>query len=178
MERTARFRWPDLTEVLGSVPWAVAGAVATRLYMPERATADLDIVIRAADAADARRRFSQAGYAYTGELGIGGSAWMSPDGTRVEALERSDGWIEEALAQAAANRDPQGLPVLPLAYLVLMKLQASRAQDVGDLARMLGQADEEALAAVRDLITREAPGDLEDLESLIQLGRLEIEEPS
>jgi len=59
-----------------------------------------------------------------------------------------------------------------------MKLQASRSQDVGDLARMLGQADEEALAAVRDLIAHENPADLEDLESLIYLGRLEFEQPS
>lgn len=44
-ERTARTRFPDLTPVLGPVPWAVVGAVATRLYMPERGTQKLDIVV-------------------------------------------------------------------------------------------------------------------------------------
>lgn len=53
-ERTARTRFPDLTSVLGPIPWAVAGAVATRRYMPERATQALDIVVRAEEAETVR----------------------------------------------------------------------------------------------------------------------------
>jgi len=40
-DRTAVARWPDLTPTLAGIPWAVAGAVATRAYMPERTTQDL-----------------------------------------------------------------------------------------------------------------------------------------
>jgi hypothetical protein len=38
---------------------------------------------------------------------------------------------------------------------------------------MLGWADDETLAAVRDVVARYRPADSQDLESLIYLGRLE-----
>ena len=41
-ERTAQKQWPDLDPVLAPIAWAIVGAVATRHYMPERATRDLD----------------------------------------------------------------------------------------------------------------------------------------
>ena len=37
---------------------------------------------------------------------------------------------------------PDGLPIIDLPYLVLMKLSASRTQDLADISRMLGLADE------------------------------------
>ena len=37
--------WPDLRQVLTGIPWVVVGGVATRAYMPERATKDLDILV-------------------------------------------------------------------------------------------------------------------------------------
>jgi hypothetical protein len=58
--------------------------------------------------------------------------------------------------------------------LVFMKMQAGRAQDLGDLARMLGQADEETLQRVPQFFQQLAPDDCEDLESLIELGHLEF----
>ena len=54
-------QWPDLTGVLTGVRWAIAGAVATRQYMPERATRDLDVVIAANDATTAREKMQAAG---------------------------------------------------------------------------------------------------------------------
>lgn len=166
-------KWPDLTEVLRGVPWAVCGAVATRLYMPERATAHLNIVIAQGDRREAARLLGTAGFVQGGDLAIGGSVWQSPDGTEVDVLERTDPWISEALNLARANRDSQGLPVLPLPYLVLMKLQASRVQDLADASRMLGAPEPDALEDVRQVIGRYAPEDSSDLESLIELGKLE-----
>lgn len=77
------------------------------------------------------------------------------------------------MAVAAENRDLQGLPVIPLPYLVIMKLDASRHQDVADLARMLGQASEQQLAEVRAAVQRWRPADQEDLEAIIVSGRWE-----
>jgi hypothetical protein len=165
--------WPDLRQVLGDVPWAVCGAVATRLYMPERATADLDIVILAKDAAAVHGRLSLRGYSREGDLSIGGSTWRSPDGRDVDVIERRDAWVAAALVEAAANPDAQGLPVLPLPFLVVMKLEASRAQDLADLSRMLGSADEHELDLVRRTVREFTPADRDDLEALIRLGRLE-----
>ncbi|MBI2201726.1 MAG: hypothetical protein HYU43_07270, partial [Armatimonadetes bacterium] len=149
LERTACMKFPDLTPILGPIPWAAVGAAATRLYMPERTTKDLDVLIRVANASEARQKLIAADFIYKGELAIGGSSWTTPDGFSVDVLELEDPWTHQAITDAQANRDPQGLPVIPLPYLSLMKFQAGRVQDIADLARMLGQANEETLAKVR-----------------------------
>ena len=176
-ERTAWMLFPDLTATLHPIPWAVVGAVATRLYMPERATRDLDIVVRNEDAVEVRRRLAEAGFEYQGELSVGGSSWLSADGIPVDVLEMAQLWLAQALSEARHNPNIQGLPVLTLPYLVLMKLQAGRVQDLADVTRMLGQASDEALNAVRDLFAQYSPADLEDLESLVILGRMEMQLP-
>ncbi|MBA3532298.1 MAG: hypothetical protein H0T73_10295, partial [Ardenticatenales bacterium] len=43
--RTAMIPWPDLRPILQDIPWAIIGGVATRAYMPERATKDIDILV-------------------------------------------------------------------------------------------------------------------------------------
>lgn len=165
--------WTNLSPALAPIPWAVVGAAATRLYMPERATLDLDVAVRAEDASAARANLKGSGFVYQSELSIGGSSWRAPDGQLVDVIEGHDPWWSTALSEAQSNRDAQGLPVLPLRYLVLMKFQAGRVQDLADVARMLGQADAVALNSVRDLFRQYALGDLSDLESLITLGKLE-----
>lgn len=172
--RTAAVRWPDLTQVLAPISWAVVGAAATRLYMPERATADLDVAVAGDYATKVRRRLEAAGFRYQGELSIGGSTWRTPDGVAIDVLELRDSWATQALEQAHDNRDVQGLPVMPLPYLVLMKFQAGRVQDIADVVRILGQARDDQLNAVRTLFAEFLPGDREDLESLICLGKLEL----
>jgi hypothetical protein len=173
--RTANMQWPDLTPVLASIPWAVVGAAATRLYMPERSTFDFDIAIAAHDAPAVQRRLAEAGFVRLGSLSIGGARWQGPDGRLIDVIEGDEPWWASALREAQANRDRQGLPILPLPYLALMKFSASRTIDLGDLTRMLGLADESTLAAVRDVFQQYAPDDQEDLESLIFLGKLEID---
>ncbi|MBI4330608.1 MAG: hypothetical protein HY673_04955 [Chloroflexi bacterium] len=177
-QRTTMVDWPNLSVILHPMPWAVTGGVATRLYMPERVTQDLDIIIRQEDDTEARQRLAKAGFKYQGELSIGGSQWLSPDQTRVEVIESSEPWLELSLQEARDNLDAQGLPVLPLPYLVLLKFRAGRVQDLADVTRMLGQADEKSLEGVRRLFSRFAPDDMEDLESLITLGQLEMKEDS
>ncbi len=181
LRRTTNVQWLDLTPVLSPIGWAVVGAVATRHYMPERMTQDLDIAIAVGDSAEARRKLKEAGFVYQGERRtlrvrcIGGSSWTAPDGTSVDVVEGTDEWWANAIAEAQSNRDAQGLPILPLRYLVLMKFRAGRVQDLADVTRMLGQADNETLASVRRLFARYAPDDREDLESLIALGKLEMQ---
>lgn len=176
-ERTAEVKFPDLTPILHPIPWAVIGAVATRLYMPERTTKDLDVLVRSEDSTEVRQKLKGAGFSYQSELAAGGSSWRSPDGTPVDVMERSEPWFASGIIEAQQNRDPQGLPILPLPYLVLMKFQSGRVQDIADVARMLGQASEDMLNGVRELFRKVQPGDLEDLESLVQLGQLELKTP-
>lgn len=169
-------RWPNLGQALEGVRWAVTGAVAARLYMPERMTRDLDVLIAAQDAEAVGVRLADAGFSRMGRLAIGGSTWVAPDGTPIDVIEGEDLWVPAALDQAHRNWDSQGLPILPLPYLVLMKLAASRVQDLADVSRMLGGADTHQLAETRATVREHAPELAEDLESLIQLGKLEAGE--
>ncbi|MEX2238328.1 MAG: hypothetical protein WEB00_12420 [Dehalococcoidia bacterium] len=167
--------WPDLRPILVGIPWATVGAVATRLYTSERATGDIDVAVPATDYASAKRRLEDAGFNHVSELTIGGSGWVGPDGTHIDLIEGREPWWPDALSQAQNNPDQQSFPTLPLPYLVLMKLQASRLIDMGDLGRMLGVASDYDFEAVRRVVSKYAPELVEDLESIRALGRLEHE---
>lgn len=170
--------WPDLSEVFGDLPWAVVGAVATRLYMPERMTRDLDVVLATDDLAAASEKLATAGWTLGGPLTIGGATWTSPGGQPVDIIAGHEPWWPDALREARTNRDGQGLPILPLHYLVLMKFQAGRTVDLGDISRVLGLANEKQLQATRQLFRIYEADGLDDLESLIALGRLEMQPPA
>ena len=171
--RTTERAWTDLTPILSPILWVVVGAAATRLYMPERTTKVLEVAILVRDAQSARQKLTQAGFKYQGESSIGGTTWRAPNGQFIDVIEVREPWWTTALAQAQNNPDAQGLPILLLPHLVLMKFQAGRVQDLADISRMLGQADAHALDAVRELLRQYAPTDMADLESLITLGKME-----
>ncbi len=80
-------------------------------------------------------------------------------------------WVIQAIQNP--NLSPDNLPIIPLPYLVVMKLQASRTQDLTDSSRMLGGADEITLEQVRIAVRSYCTDAVEDLESLIQIGKLE-----
>jgi hypothetical protein len=167
-----RQTWPDLTSILSEIPWAVVGGVATRTYMPERATQDIDILVAQIHTRLVHTRLKLAGYKYLQTLSIGGTTWRSPDGALLDIVESSAPWVTEALRQRQS--DPQGLPVLYLPYLVLMKVQASRTQDLADVSRMLGLASQQDRQRTRRVFARWYPDAVQDLESLIALGDLEM----
>jgi hypothetical protein len=169
--RTAMNPWPDLRPVLQGILWVVIGAVATRAYMPERATGALDILVRCEDGDAVRERLEAAGYAFVSQLAVPGFLVHSPEGVEVDVMLGDDPWLDEALAHP--RQDPAGFPVLDLPYLVLMKMESFRSYDLGDLTSMLGLASDEELASVRAVVARYAPTEMDDLESLIYLGRFE-----
>ena len=168
-------KFPDLTPVLGEISWCAVGAAATRMYMPERTTDDLDVLISADDAQLACKRLLDSKYTCRGGLAIGGSKWVSPENFSLDVLYGDARWVPAALNAAATNRDGQGMPIIPLPYLILMKFVASRAQDVADITRMLGQATHVQIADVHAVFEQWLPGNDDDLESLITLGRLEFD---
>lgn len=86
----------------------------------------------------------------------------------VDTSERA--WVTTALRHPRISSD--GQPVIDLHFLVLMKLEASRTTDISDISRMLGQASDLELDEVRKTIEIYDPNSMEDLESLIQLGKL------
>jgi hypothetical protein len=173
--RTWAYPVADLNRIIRETAFVVVGGVATRLYMPERMTLDIDILVSSQDAPGLYRELNQASGKKIGLLTIGGSSWQLADGTVLDVIESSEAWVTQAVQNP--NLDSTGLPIIALPYLVLMKLQASRAQDIADLSRMLGGADEELLGQVRTVVKTYMDDAAEDLESLIMLGKLEYQVP-
>jgi len=175
-ERKAMTQWPRL-EFLEPL-FGVIGAVGMRMYAPERATRDLDIVVVAADFDEAERRLTAVGWQPVAKLSVGGSSWRSADGQQdVDVLFRREPWWPDVIAEAQSNRDDQGLPVIPLKGQVWLKLMAGRTVDAGDLSRLLGLASDSQLDEVRAFLKDHADArDVQDFESLVQLGKLEFGE--
>lgn len=163
--------WPDLRPILKGIDWAIVGGVATRAYMPERMTKDLDILAHQNDESAILEKLQQAGYQLLERLAIPGYALRSPDGIEVDVLFGQDAWLKEALSQPIL--DPAGYPVIGLPYLILLKMGAQRTQDWADVSRMLGLASDSELDDVRAVVAKYTPEDSEDLESLIFIGKQE-----
>ncbi len=166
---------PVLDDLRGlGTPFVIVGGVATTLYMPQRLTQDLDILIVVADAARLHRELEGMGATRTGDLSIGGSSWDLPDGLALDVLESTAPWARAAVGRPA--RSGEGWPAIPLPYLVTMKVEAGRERDLRDVATMLAHADEAALEDVRAAVGRYVPDAAEDLESLLVIGQLERQE--
>lgn len=154
--------------------YVIVGGVATALYMPRRMTLNLDLLVLWSDAERIAAALRAAGTEPVKPLTFGGHAWRTLGGATLHVLMSDEAWAVEALAHPAHS--PTDLAVIALPYLVLMKLDASRSYDLGDVSRMLGAADEATRHRVREVIRRYRPDYVEDVESLIALGALEYQD--
>jgi hypothetical protein len=170
-EERADYGGGELFPDLKGVRYVIVGGLATARYMPQRMTLDTDILIATEDLGTAESNLRELGCEQTGALSIGGSTWRMPGGRSLDLISLDQEWVGEALATAVHDAD--GRPYVDLPYLVLMKLEAGRLQDLADISRMLGCAEEARVDATRALVTRYRPQDVSDLESMIKLGRLE-----
>lgn len=173
-KRGAEYGTIDVRRYLGSVPFAVVGGLATRLYMPERMTLDADVLISSDKLTEAEYALEGSECKKLGRLSIGGSTWQLPEGRNLDLIALDEPWVTDAISHAVVGTG--GLPYAELPYLVLMKLASGRMQDLADISRMLGGADEKMLERTRQLVGHYRSHDLEDLGSLISLGKLEYEE--
>jgi hypothetical protein len=160
---------------------ALVGAIATRTYQPERYTTNIDVLITPTDLRHVRRRLSgsqaeaiQALSFSDSALGLEGENWSVPDLGKINLLWSEHDWVSAAIEGAVC--DKQGFAIATLPYLIAMKLDASRSLDQGDISRMLGFADDASLEAVRKVVADMLPSLSADLESYIEIGRLEIGE--
>jgi hypothetical protein len=176
-QRTAMQAIPDLDRILGDLPWVLVGGLALRAYMPERMTLDVDILVHERTSSLVRDAFIAAGYHITGQLSIGGFSVQSTTAAEppIDVLTRADHWLDAALA--APGVDPAGYPVLARPYLMLLKLQAGRTQDLADVQRLLARTPGAERATTRTLVLRESPDLVEDFESLCTLADLEFGPP-
>jgi hypothetical protein len=170
--------WRGVEATLAQVPHVVIRAAAANAYMAPRFTQDLDIGVLPADLERAEAALEAAGWrgglaTEPSDPHLRGRTWRSDDGHEVDLFEMRHPWAAAALRDA--RPEPRtGLPTLPVAYVVLMKMTVSRTIDIADLTRVLGGRSEEELEAVRAAVRQfGGPDDLDDLEQLIALGRLE-----
>lgn len=167
--------WPDLRPILKGFDWVIVGGVATRAYMPERMTKDLDILVDRNNGDAVIAKLEKAGYRTASHLAIPGRLMISPEGIEVDVIFGDYPWLKEALAHP--TKDPAGYPVIGMPYLILLKMSAQRAQDWADVSRILGWASDAELDEVRKAVARYTPEDSEDLESLIFIGKQERQSP-
>jgi hypothetical protein len=165
-------REPEIPD-LGDVRFVIVGGLATARYMPQRMTLDTDILIASEDLEEAEEALRSGGCRRLGPLSVGGSTWLMPGGRTLDVLALRRPWLREALE--SASRGETGRPYVAVPYLVLMKLESGRLQDLADISRMLGFAEESPLDETRRIVSQYRPEDAEDLESMIRLGKLEHE---
>jgi hypothetical protein len=91
----------------------------------------------------------------------------------LDVLESDESCVAEALAYP--EHSSTGTRIIARPFLVILKMTASRAQDLADIQRMLGQAGDTALDQVRMVVRRFRPEDAGDIEHLIALGKPEYE---
>ena len=163
-ERTAVQYIPDIEAILGSVPWVLVGGLATRAYMQERYTHDVDILIHAHDEHKVQKAFEQAGYIHLGLCG-GGFVVKKAAEPLIDLIASCEPWVEHALQNP--SYDAAQFPVIPLAYLVVMKLEVVHLQDLADISRMLEATSFEERAVIRQAVLTFCAEYLEDFEQLL-----------
>ncbi|MBT3193061.1 MAG: hypothetical protein HN341_10945 [Verrucomicrobia bacterium] len=172
-EEQADYGWTEDVPDLGDVRYAIVGGLATARYMPPRMTLDTDLLILGEDLERVEACLAAGGCTRVGPLTIGGSSWKLPKGRALDVIALAGRWVGEALD--AVVWDGSRRPFASLPYLVLMKLESGRLQDLADISRMLGCADAASADEVRRVIGQYRPQDMDDLESMHRLGKLEHE---
>jgi hypothetical protein len=111
-------------------------------------------------------------------LGLYRSAWRAEEtGAAVDLISSGQAWLTEAFSAPAAL-DRSGERILPLPYLVLMKLDSARSIDHADLGRILGRLSNEDLEDVIAVVERNYgdPAAPDDLRQYHKIGHWEYDE--
>lgn len=170
-------------KLFDGVPIFLIGAHAAAAYAPERMTQDVDYFTSGRYLPDASARLIDAGFCKrsdltfaTSRLGLYESAWRSSDGAiELDLIASDEPWAIAAFA-APISRNGSGERVIPLAFLVLMKLDAARSVDQGDLSRILGRLSQAEVDGVVDVVARYYPSDpdaLDDVRQYAEIGAWE-----
>ncbi|MEM8506154.1 MAG: hypothetical protein AAF716_23765 [Cyanobacteria bacterium P01_D01_bin.1] len=173
---------PRLKALLpNDLPYAIIGGIATTFYMPARTTQDLDLLILSDDAerleqALVHQRWTQIENIHIRSDGIEitGGAWRSIEGELLDLLYTSDlTWARTALQPENTTITPDGLRVIALPYLILLKLLARRNRDILDIEEMLQYCDEQKIADIRAVVANVMPILSEDLEQHIAIAQMD-----
>ena len=160
VEDTVKLLSKQLTSM--GVRHAIAGGVAVGSYGYPRATVDVDVVI-----GEESYVISPSGlYSLKYTLPYQGVGNVRIDYISIKGAE---GILTEAVANAKVD---QGIPVVPIEALVVMKLVANRYKDRSDVVEMVKGGI--PVVRVRMYITEKAPHLLEKFESLVSQAKSEV----
>jgi hypothetical protein len=159
----------------------LVGAHAAAVYAPERHTDDIEILVLPDDFKEAEDRLVACGWAKQNELlfsntnlGLYGSAWFLQSRPGIDLISSDQSWAYEAFAQRPIlNRWKQR--VIPLPYLILMKVDSARNLDQADLSRMLGRLEPSAVEEIVAIVARHHPDVqiAEEIRQYAEIGRWE-----
>ncbi len=171
-----------VSKVFGDIPVLLVGAHAANAYMSPRHTVDVDFLVPNHRFRDAEKALSAERWRRSRDLlfpnanlGLYGSAWNHPEtNEELALLSSAQHWVDAAF-DAPMARAQDGARVLPLAFLVLMKLDSARTTDQGDLGRMLGRLDDAAVKSVIAIVTKHYsdPQAADDILQYAEIGRWE-----
>ncbi|MBE9061234.1 hypothetical protein [cf. Phormidesmis sp. LEGE 11477] len=164
-----------------NLPYAIIGGIATTFYMPARNTQDLDLLILADDAERLEQALIKQSWTRIENIHICsdgveiiGGAWRSIEGELLDLLYTPNlAWARTALQPEETITTPDGLRVIALPYLILLKLLARRNRDILDIEEMLQYCDQQKVADIRSVVARSMPTFLEYLEQHIVLAQMD-----
>lgn len=170
------------SKVFGEIPVMLAGAHAANVYMPPRNTADVDFLLPDHRFHDAEKNLDAGGWQRSrsllfpnANLGLYGSAWHHPQTNEgLDLISSAQHWVEAAF-DAPISRAQDGTRVLPLPFLILMKLDSARTTDQGDLGRMLGRLDKAEVEKIVAVVVKHYadPQAADDIRQYAEIGRWE-----
>lgn len=170
------------SKIFGDIPVMLIGAHAANVYMPPRNTADVDFLVANHRFRDAENKLAAEGWSRrrnlmfpNANLGLHGSAWSHPETSEeLDLISSPQHWVEAAF-DAPISRAQNGARVLPLPFLILMKLDSARTTDQGDLGRILGRLDDTTIEQVVSLVTKHYgdPQAADDIRQYAEIGRWE-----
>jgi hypothetical protein len=137
-------------------PFALIGGAALQAYGLERYTKDVDFAVRESQGAQALTEWKGE----SRPLRIGGVS-LRIEGSAIDLVDRRldlRALFEEAIDATArcgfvVRAGGEEIPVVPLEYLVAMKIAAPRAMDEADLSFLLGHASLD-YAQAREIVKR------------------------
>ncbi|MBI2376404.1 MAG: nucleotidyl transferase AbiEii/AbiGii toxin family protein [Deltaproteobacteria bacterium] len=151
----------EVSERLSLIPGdrALIGGVALAFHGVERFTKDADFAVTLAQTDGAAVVFADSD---PRPLRVGGISVLTKSGVRVDLVDRRhelQPLFEEAIAAANRKGSPRArigeleIPVVPVSYLVAMKLAAGRARDEWDVDQLLRLPTVD-YGATRELVKR------------------------
>ncbi|MEL7360178.1 MAG: hypothetical protein AAFN40_27060 [Cyanobacteria bacterium J06560_6] len=157
--------------LLKDLRYVVVGGIASAQYQPARFTKSVELMVLSEESTTVEQALRSAGWAQLGVISFGGSSWQSQNGELIDLLHAPDqSWVTAALN--APVMTPEGLPIIDLPYLLILKLSATRAVDISDIVGMLQHASDAEKQRIRQTIETHRSDLLEDFDQFNAIAQL------